>query len=169
MKAIRQTDGEDLAWFKTTGRTWWRRLLFGSDWELVSGDERVATLEFETPRRAVAEAADGHWSLNYREKWTGISFIARVEGTNFGEIADYKGTGESLFKLSDGRKFQWNVEGSYGSDYTFSSEDGAELVRFSGYRVVLALEAFPRPEISLLVCFGEFLKMINDNQRRPSF
>ena len=168
MKAISETDGDALAWFKTTGRTWWRRLLFGSDWELVSGNERVATLQFEAPRRAVAEATDGRWRLHYRDKWTGISFIARVEGSHFGEMADYKGAGESLFKLSDGRQFRWNAEGGYGSDCTFASEDSGELIRFSGYRVDLAPEAFPRPETSLLVCFGEFLKMIRDNELRRS-
>lgn len=168
MRAIRDTDGDALAWFKTTGRTGWRRLLFGSDWELVSGGERVATLQFEAPRRAVAEAADGRWRLHYRDKWTGISFIARVEGSHFGEMADYKGGGESLFKLSDGRKFRWNAEGGYGSDYTFASEDGSELIRFSGYRVDLAQEAFLRSETSLLACFGEFLKMIRDRELRSS-
>jgi hypothetical protein len=64
--------------------------------KFLSRNDRVATLCFEATRRAVALAADGRWTFDYREKWTGISFIARVKGSHFGEMADYKGGGESL-------------------------------------------------------------------------
>jgi hypothetical protein len=77
-------------------------------------------------------------------------------------MADYKGGGESLFKLADGQQFRWNSSKFYGGNYTFALEDGRELIHFEGSRLDLAPEAALLPAISLLSCFGVFLKRIRD-------
>ena len=158
------------------GRTLeWRQPAAGRrDFELVDGEEVVATLKFRSTwgSHAEFESADGAWTFKRVGFWrTHATVRARNGQTNLATFTNATWSGGGTLAMADGRRLHANTN-MWGSKYAFRSEDEVALVHFERIRGAFHLAAQMTiepaaaawPELAWLGGFGWYLaiKMHDD-------
>lgn len=158
MKMLNEIEDKHLLWIHAT--------MGQRAYVLRMAHEAVATLRWEKRRRsrAIAESADGSWTI-FRK---GI-FCPRVFVTN---VEDNKEVAQLLFRwstsvatFSNGRTFHWSIIRRQLSQWAWTDEFGERLVQLSFIDVrgeteacvEIASGAQELPELSLLILLGWYL------------
>jgi len=141
--------------------------------ELVAGDERIATLEFRSMfgSLAIAESADGVWTFK-RVGFFQPSVTIRTAASE-AEIAVFRNrtwSAGGTLELPDGRRYPANTN-FWMSTYEFKNENSEMLVRFTRIRGVLHRAATveigsagaTEAELPWLVALGWYLAVMMQN------
>ena len=138
--------------------------------ELVAGDESLATLEFRSVfgSLATAEGADGAWTFK-RVGFFQPSVTVR-DASSEAEIAVFRNrtwSAGGTLELPDGRRYPANTN-FWMSTYEFKNENSEMLVRYTRIRGVLHRAATveigsagaTQPELPWLVALGWYLAVM---------
>jgi len=138
--------------------------------ELVAGDDRVATLEFRSMfgSLATAESADGSWTFK-RVGFLQPSVTVRA-ASNEAEIAVFRNrtwSAGGTLELPDGRRWPANTN-FWMSTYEFKNENSEMLVGFTRIRgvihraasVEIGSAAATQAELPWLVALGWYLAVM---------
>ena len=149
---------------KDQALAWAQRGYCHGEYELLAGDEAVASLRWRGGSLAIAETADGHWSFERpRYRRARVSVRAIDTGTEFADFSSHW-TGGGTLELAGGSLFHWSATNVWRSRWVWREADGTELVtlrsrqrlRLSGL-VESSQAAAARPELGLLVTLGWYL------------
>ena len=164
MRHTSQAGGQELVWKRPS--------ILTREYELRGGDEVLATLRW--PRSlgslAEAEAAEGRWTFKRTGFWKPRATIRRAGSEE--DLATFRPewTGNGVLELAGGSPpRRWTATNSLRSRYAWEDDAGEPLVRLHsrGLKTEAAVEVEPDalrlPELSLLLLFGLYLVMSEQN------
>ena len=149
---------------KDQALAWAQRGYCHGEYELLAGDEAVASLRWRGGSLAMSETADGHWSFErpgYRRSRVSVRTVG--SGT---KIAAFNSnwTGGGTLELAGGLPFHWSATNLWRSRWVWREADGTELLsirtrqrlRLSGL-VERSQAGAALPQLDLLVTLGWYL------------
>lgn len=155
---------------------WRRPRVFHRRWELLAGDDRVATLE-NPPAwgfTGTAETASGTWRLRHRGFLRGrVCVERRVAEGEWAERARFEPGWFGSGRLPrDGGPLAWRRVDFWGRRWEFRDTAGRAVVSFlrlpglfrTGCRVEIADAARSRADVEELVLLGWFLVLLMARQ-----
>jgi hypothetical protein len=162
MKLIRDVSATDLLWVQPQ--------VFTRTWELRSGDEVVANLNWErmTGSLATATSADGQWTFK-RTGFLNVRVHIRKAGSDQDIAVFYpKWTGSGTLELADGSRALWYSKGFFQAQWGWKTEQDTDIMTFRSTAQLLkhgaTLHVDPagasRHDLSLLALFGFYLTVM---------
>ncbi len=162
MNQIQAYIGQEMFWVNTA--------IFASKYELIGGNEVVATLDMDGwGSNATAEAAEGFVTIESRGFFNKTYHISQdaVEIAQF--IADWGNRG--TLKFADGRLLYWNSAGFLTGEYVWQDGSKNPLLHFrstfGGGKLYVVIEPIATniPELSLLAILGRYLEKLQQRRR----
>jgi hypothetical protein len=157
--------GQEMFWEKTA--------IFGSNYQLVTSDEVLATLDMDAwGKGATAQAAEGSVSIESRGFLSTSYHIHQADA----ELAVYTPSWGSsgTLQFADGRRFKWSGMGFLSGEYAWKDESDRPLMRFhssvGGGKLYVVIEpvAGTMPELSLLAILGRYLETLQQRKMRAA-
>jgi hypothetical protein len=160
MRTIAEVADQELVWVQPA------RLK--QTFELRTGDEVVATLQFQRASLATGEVAGQQWTFK-REGFWHPQVTVRVAGSD-ANTAVFKPawTGGGTLELPQGRLLRFGAANFWHSQWDWSDPNGTPLVHFKSHAGLLKTEgevgiepgAAALPEQPLLVVLGWYLLIL---------
>lgn len=161
MNLIQAFIGQELLWENTA--------LFASRYELVGGNEVLATLDMDSwGSDATAEAAEGSVTIEGRGFFGTTYHILQGEM----EIAMFTPNwgGSGTLQFTDGRMLYWDSAGFFSGEYIWKDASNSPLLHFrssfGGGKLYVVIEpmAVNIPELSLLAILGRYLEKLQQRK-----
>ena len=162
MKTIRQAGDQPLRWTRPS--------MLARQYELVSGDDIVGLLRWESMfgSLATAETSDGAWTFK-RAGFMSPRVTVRRPGSETDLAVLRVGLkGDGLLHGPDRQTYQWQRTSFWRPEFAFATETGRHLVGFDpdfsllkhAATVKLEPEALGLPDLPLLVTLGWYLMLL---------
>ena len=161
MNQIQPFIGQELLWQNTA--------VFASQYELIGGNEVLATLDIDGwGSNATAEAAEGPTTIESRGFFGKTYHILQgeVELASFTPNWGNSGT----LQFSDGRELYWDSAGFLSGEYVWKDASNNPLLHFrssfGGGKLYVVIEplAATIPELSLLAILGRYLEKLQQRK-----
>jgi hypothetical protein len=165
MNQLQKFIGQEMVWEKTA--------IFGSQYQLVTNNEVLATLDIEGwGKDATAQSAEGSVAIQCRG-FLNVSYHIYLADT---ELAVYTPNwgGSGTLQFADGRTFNWSSMGFFSSEYAWEDEFQHPLIRFKssfgGGKLYMDIEpaAGSIAELSLLAILGRYLETLQQRKKRAA-
>lgn len=161
MNQIQAFIGQELLWENTA--------LFASKYELVGGNEVLATLDIDSwGSGATAEAAEGKVTIEARGFFGKTYHILQGEMELAMFTPNWGNSGTLQF--ADGRMLYWDSAGFFSGEYLWKDASNNPLLHFrssfGGGKLYVVIEpmAVNIPELSLLAILGRYLEMLQQRK-----
>jgi hypothetical protein len=162
VKSIRDVLGQTLHWQKPEA--------LGRYWELMAGQEVIATLKFERMGGTLATAtcADGQWTFK-RSGFLHVRVHVRKAGSDQ-DVAIFfpRWNGSGTLEGPGGARTLWYSKGFFHAQWGWQTETGADVMTLTSSSsflkhmadVVVAPEASGRSDLALLALVGFYLSVL---------
>jgi hypothetical protein len=160
MRSISELAGQELAWAQPSAMK--------QTFELRSGEEVVARLEFQRSSLATAQTAGKIWTFKREGFWHPQVTVRPADSDQNEAIFRPSWAGGGSLELGNGRQLRFGAANFWHSQWDWQLPDGRSAVHYrsrsrilkSGAEVKVADDAGDLPELPLLVVLGWYLLVL---------